>query len=75
MQPENSRWFYNPLVVIGALLLLGPFAFPLLWKSPSFNQFCKIVLTIAVILMTIYMLWGTWKIVDYILREFKQLAI
>lgn len=73
-QSPTTRWFYNPLIVIAALLLMGPFAFPLLWKSPSFSRFWKILLTVAVIVMTVYMLWGTWKIVDYVMAEFKQLS-
>lgn len=75
METSKPRWFYHPFAVIGGLLLLGPLAFPLLWKSPSFSRLWKIFWTIAISIMTIYMIWGTWKIVDYILKEFSQLPV
>lgn len=70
----ETRWYHSVPVVIGALFLLGPFGFPLLWKSPAFNSFWKILLTAATLIATVYLFWGTWKIVDYTVREFKSLS-
>ena len=78
MEPEPSpkpvRWYLSVPAVLFALVLLGPLGFPMLWKSPAFNLFWKIVLTIAMTVATVYLLLGTWKMVDYILREFRNLA-
>lgn len=74
METPKTRWFYQPLTVIAGLFLLGPFAFPLLWKSPSFSRPWKIFWTLAISIMTVYMIWGTWKIVEIILKEFGQFA-
>ncbi len=47
------KWYYR---IWGVLLLLfvilGPLGLPCLWKSPQFSRPAKIVLTIAVILYT-----------------------
>jgi hypothetical protein len=69
------RWYLSVPSVLAALVLLGPFVFPLLWKSPSFNLFWKIFLTIAVTAATAAMLAGSWKIVEYALREMKSLQL
>jgi hypothetical protein len=65
----------SALAVWGALLLLGPFAFPLLWKSPAFNRFWKIALTVVFTALTVYLLWGTGEIIKYVLKEAKQLQL
>jgi hypothetical protein len=41
-------------------LLLGPLAFPMLWRSGAFTRAWKIVLTIVVTLYTAVMLWLCW---------------
>ncbi len=69
----QKKWYYGVPAVAAWLLLLGPFAFPFLWKSPSFNLFWKIALTILVTALTVYMLLGTMKIVEYVLREIRQI--
>ncbi len=71
--PEKKRWYLSVPSVLAGLIFLGPLAFPLLWKSPSFNRFWKIFLTFAVIAATVYMLMGTWKIVEYVIQEFEKI--
>ena len=39
--------------VIVMLLILGPFAIPLLWQSPKFSKLAKILWTLAVVLIAI----------------------
>ncbi len=70
--PAKSPWYLGVPSVIAALLLLGPLAFPLLWKSPKFNSFWKIFLTVAIIAMTLYMIAGTAKMVEYVMQEFRK---
>lgn len=41
----------TPPYVILMLLLVGPFAIPLLWRSPRFSKRAKILWTLAVILI------------------------
>lgn len=73
--PSQSKWYYGIIAVLSGLFLLGPFAFPLLWKSPHFNAFWKVFLTVAVTVATFVMIWGTWGVVNLILNEFKRAAL
>lgn len=43
----------RPWYVIWMLLMVGPFAFPLLWQSRRFSRPAKLVWTIAVILVAV----------------------
>lgn len=51
------KWYLHPIVVIILLFfVLGPFALPLLYKSPGFSKYMKILLTVAVSIYTIYLI-------------------
>ena len=69
-----KKWYHGITVVLLALVLLGPLAYPLLWKSPRFSRTWKILLTLIVTLATLYLLWASWELVVWILREFKSLS-
>jgi hypothetical protein len=46
--PPPPKWYHQPWsVVLLLFFVLGPFGLPLLWKSPSFSRWMKIVLTVA----------------------------
>ncbi len=53
---EKIKWYLRPIGVILLLFfVLGPFGLPLLYKSPKFSKTFKIVLTIAVMVYTLYL--------------------
>jgi hypothetical protein len=66
-----SKWYYTVPSVFLALFLFGPFAFPLLWKSPQFNQGWKIGLTLGVTLLTFYLIYATWTSVAWLMEQMK----
>ncbi len=54
---ENIKWYLRPIgVVLLLFVVLGPFGLPLLYKSPKFSKTLKIVLTIAVMIYTAYLI-------------------
>ena len=57
------RWYLQPIGIILLLFfVLGPFALPLLYRSPRFTKGWKIVLTIATISFTVYLLFVSLRI-------------
>ena len=60
---ERVKWYLRPA---GLLLLLffvlGPLGLPLLYKSPKFGRKSKIILTIAVIIYTSYLIIASVEI-------------
>ncbi len=58
------RWYHRPVwVLILLFLVLGPLGLPYLWNSPKFSRGMKIVLTIAVIAYTGWLLAEAIRIV------------
>lgn len=70
---EKPKWYYGIIPVFLGLILIGPFAFPALWKSPRFNLFWKIFLTFLVIAATVWMLKASAGILDSLMAQIKQL--
>ena len=60
---EKVKWYLGPIgVVLLLFFVLGPFALPLLYKSPKFSKTLKIVLTILVMIYTSYLVIATVEI-------------
>lgn len=73
-EPKKSSWYYHPLFVIFMLLfILGPFGLPLLYKSPRFSRFWKIVWTILMIVYTWAMIGGTIAMVKLIISSINNM--
>ncbi len=71
--PPAGKWYYGLVPVFLGLLLMGPFAFPILWKSPRFNLFWKVLLTFSVLAATVWMLRASADIVNVLLAQIKQI--
>ncbi|MDD5422229.1 MAG: hypothetical protein WC592_03700 [Candidatus Omnitrophota bacterium] len=52
---KQAKWYLRPTAVIVALLAIGPFALPLAWISPSLRTWQKILITIAVVILSIWL--------------------
>ena len=68
-QEEKIKWYYKPLAVLVLLFLIGgPLALPLLYRSPCFTRTAKVLLTIAVVLFTLYLMWASLEILRKVLE-------
>jgi polyferredoxin len=60
---EKTKWYLRPIgVVLLLFFVLGPFGLPLLYKSPKFGKASKIILTIAIIIYTSYLVFASVEI-------------
>ena len=51
------KWYLRPMgIVLLLFFVLGPLGLPLLYKSPNFSKKIKIILTIAVLIYTSYLI-------------------
>jgi len=51
----KEKWYFKALTIIIAFLCFGPLALPLIWFNPSLSQKAKIIITIAVIIVSYYL--------------------
>jgi Ca2+/H+ antiporter len=63
IESDRVRWYLKPMSLILLLFfVLGPFALPLLYRSPRFTKGWKIILTIATISFTAYLVFVSLRI-------------
>jgi hypothetical protein len=68
------KWYLNPISVILLLFfVLGPFALPLLYKSPKFSKTLKTILTIAVLVYTLFMIFASLEIGRELYQSMEEL--
>lgn len=48
----QDKWYFKTYTLVIAFLCVGPFALPLVWFNPHFNQRKKIVISIIVIILS-----------------------
>lgn len=67
------KWYLKPVFVVIAIFVAGPFALPLVWKSPAFKRWIKITITILLILFTIWLIKVSVEIYQLFLKEMQEL--
>ena len=73
-EDEKIKWYLRPIsVVLLLFFVLGPFALPLLYKSPKFSKTLKIILTLVVILYTSYLIFASLEIGRELYRRVEEL--
>jgi hypothetical protein len=71
----DEKWYHRTYAVAAAILLLGPFALPLVWKNPRYTKTAKIAVTVVVIIMTYYMTLAFIKALKTLDKSYQQLLI
>ena len=62
-EDRKTKWYLRPIsVVLLLFFVLGPFGLPLLYKSPKFSRTLKIILTLVVMIYTIYLIFVSLEI-------------
>ncbi|MDD5438849.1 MAG: hypothetical protein PHS37_01525 [Candidatus Omnitrophica bacterium] len=72
---EKPKWYHRPYVIIGALLMLGPFALPLVWSSPAMSRLTKIILTLIVFGLTYWLVMVTVDTYTGLMKQLKELGL
>jgi hypothetical protein len=71
---EKVKWYLRPMSVgLSLFFVLGPFGLPLLYKSPKFSRKMKMILTIAVVIYTFYLIFVTLEIAKELYRRIEEL--
>ncbi|MBF0428011.1 MAG: hypothetical protein HQL94_03750 [Magnetococcales bacterium] len=55
---QEQAWYLKKSVVWTLILAVGPLALPLVWLSPHFSRTYKTVLTLLLLLLTAFMIYG-----------------
>ncbi len=73
-EDRNIKWYLRPVgVVLLLFFVLGPFGLPLLYKSPKFSRTSKIILTIAVMGYSFYLILASLEIARELYGRMEEL--
>ena len=71
----KTKWYYaNSAIVIG-LITLGPLALPLVWKSPNYKVTTKAIITIGVIIATIWFCYLVGNLYKGLIEQINTLGM
>ena len=74
-EPPRPRWYHSIWCVLVLLFfVLGPFALPLLWKSPRFPVWAKWLLTILSMAFLAWITMKVFEIVNATMAQYRQLS-
>ena len=72
---STVRWYYRvPFVLLMLFVVMGPFALPMLWKSPQFSRQAKWILTVLTLIFTVWLVWKIFETSQKILSQFPTYA-
>ena len=73
--PPKTAWRHSTALLVIALLCLGPLALPLLWLNPRYRLVTKIVLTVAVIAVTVWLYVWMRDLIRRLHEQLQQLGL
>jgi len=78
MNPENTtikqvKWYHKPVMVVMAILFGGALALPLLWTSPAFGKKLKIIITLFVLVLSVWLVKASMDLYVMCLNQLREL--
>ena len=70
-----TKWYYSTSAVVIGLLVLGPFALPLVWYSPKYTLLTKILITIVVLGVTCWLSLVTGQMYQRMMKQINDLGL
>ncbi len=74
-QPAKTKWYFSTSVVVIALLSVGPFALPLVWMHPHYQRMTKVILTMVVLIFSIWCSYITLDLYREMMQQMKALGL
>ena len=71
----KTKWYYSTSAVVIGLLCLGPLALPLVWANPKYKVTTKIIITIVVIAVTIWLCQLMGQMYQRLTKQINDLGL
>ena len=72
---SKTKWYYSTSAVVIGLLFLGPFALPLVWRNPKYEVITKVIITIVVIVVTIWLCYLVGQMYQRLIDRVNALGL
>ncbi len=67
------QWYHKRGAMIMGFLILPPLILPAIWTHPTYSKNKKIIITVAIVLITYFLVAGTVKAVNGVKDYYKLL--
>ena len=71
----KAKWYYSTSAIVIGLLVAGPFALPLVWKNPKYKVITKVIITIVVIVFTVWLCYLVGEMYERLLKQIEDLGL
>jgi hypothetical protein len=71
----KTKWYFTTSVIVIALISVGPLALPLVWLHPLYNRVTKIILTLVIIGVSVWLYTFTKDLYVTLMQQMKVLGI
>jgi len=71
----QTKWYYSTSAIVVGLITLGPFALPLVWANPKYKVIIKIIITVVVIGVTIWLCQLMGQMYQRIIKQVNDLGV
>ncbi|MGB8225299.1 MAG: hypothetical protein WCE45_00330 [Sedimentisphaerales bacterium] len=71
----KTKWYYSTSAIVVGLAALGPLALPLVWANPKYKLITKIVITVVVIGVTVWLCQLMGQMYHQVTKQINDLGI
>jgi len=71
----RPKWHHSGSTLVVALLCMGPLALPLVWLNPRYKRITKLLITVAVIALTIVLCQFAMNTYRNLMEQIKALGL
>ena len=71
----KPKMYQSTGALILALLTVGPFAIPLIWTNPKYSKTVKILLTVGILGVTVWLGWMVYHTMTRTLEQVREMGL
>jgi len=72
-EKKGGPWYHKPVLIVIAILCVGPLALPLVWMSPRLSKVNKVAITVIVLLLTVWLVRASVDMYGYLMDRLEEI--
>ena len=71
----KTKWYQSTATIVIGLIVAGPFALPLVWRNPKYSVITKVIITVAVIAVTVWICYLVGQMYESLFQQLEGLGL
>ncbi len=71
----HTKWYHSTFTLVVVVLCLGPFALPLVWTNPRYKGATKLLISAAIIALTLLAVYSMTLMYKNLMDQIKALGL